>query len=42
MFESMAVAILFGLVFATVLTLGVVPVLYALFFRVRATTGEAA
>lgn len=34
MFEPMAVAIMFGLVFATVLTLGFVPVLYALFFRV--------
>ena len=35
MFEPMAVTILFGLLFATLLTLGVVPVLYALFFRVR-------
>ncbi|MEM1042487.1 MAG: efflux RND transporter permease subunit [Bacteroidota bacterium] len=35
LFESMSVAILFGLLFATVLTLGVVPALYALFFRVR-------
>ena len=35
MFEPMAAAIIFGLVFATALTLGVVPVLYALFFRVR-------
>ncbi len=34
MFEPLAVAIMFGLVFATALTLGVVPVLYALFFRV--------
>ena len=34
LFESMAVAILFGLLFATVLTLGFVPTLYALFFRV--------
>ena len=34
MWEPMAIAIIFGLVFATVLTLGVVPVLYALFFRV--------
>jgi multidrug efflux pump subunit AcrB len=34
MFEPMAIAILFGLLFATVLTLGVVPVLYSLFFRV--------
>jgi multidrug efflux pump subunit AcrB len=35
MFEAMAVAIIFGLLFATVLTLGFVPVLYSLFFRVR-------
>jgi multidrug efflux pump len=34
MYQPMAVAIMFGLVFATILTLGVVPVLYALFFRV--------
>jgi multidrug efflux pump subunit AcrB len=34
MWEPMAIAIIFGLVFATVLTLGVVPVLFALFFRV--------
>jgi len=35
MFEAMAVAIIFGLIFATVLTLGLVPALYSLFFRVR-------
>ncbi len=35
MWETMALAIMFGLLFATVLTLGVVPVLYALLFRVR-------
>ncbi len=35
MFRPMAVAIIFGLVFATTLTLGVVPVLYAAFFRLR-------
>ena len=34
MYEPMAVAIMFGLVFATMLTLGLVPVLYSLFFRV--------
>ncbi len=34
LFESMAAAIMVGLVFATLLTLGVVPVLYALLFRV--------
>lgn len=35
MWEPMAVAIIFGPLFATGLTLGVVPVLYSLFFRVR-------
>ncbi len=35
LFVSMAVAILFGLVFATVLTLGFVPALYSLLYRVR-------
>ena len=35
MYEPMAIAIIFGLVFATALTLGVVPVLYTLFFRVK-------
>jgi multidrug efflux pump subunit AcrB len=34
MWEPMAIAIIFGLLFATVLTLGVVPVLYSFFFRV--------
>ena len=34
MYEPMAIAIIFGLGFATMLTLGVVPLLYALFFRV--------
>ncbi|MDD9939180.1 MAG: efflux RND transporter permease subunit, partial [Myxococcales bacterium] len=38
MFEPMAVAIMFGLAFATVLTLGVVPLLYSLFFRVSFRT----
>jgi len=33
MWEPMAVAIIFGLLGATVLTLGVVPVLYAIFFQ---------
>jgi len=37
MWEPMAIAIIFGLVFATVLTLGVVPVLYSLFFKVKYT-----
>jgi len=35
LFEAMAVSILFGLLFATVLTLGVVPARDALLFRVR-------
>ncbi len=34
MWEPMAIAIIFGLLFATILTLGVVPILYSLFFRV--------
>ena len=34
-FISMAVTIMFGLGFATILTLIVVPVLYAIFFRIR-------
>ena len=34
-FKSLAVVIIFGLSFATVLTLIVVPVLYAIFFRIR-------
>jgi multidrug efflux pump subunit AcrB len=33
-FQSMAVVLLFGLAFATVLTLIIVPVLYAMFFRI--------
>ncbi len=35
MWEAMAVTIIFGLLFATALTLGVVPILYSLFYRVR-------
>jgi len=35
MWEPMAISIIFGLLFATALTLGLVPVLYSLFFRVR-------
>ncbi|MBT3345927.1 MAG: efflux RND transporter permease subunit [Gemmatimonadetes bacterium] len=38
MFQPMAVAIIFGLLFATLLTLVVVPVLYVLMFRVRPGT----
>jgi len=35
MWEPMAIAIMAGLLFSTLLTLGVVPVLYALLFRIR-------
>ncbi|MEM6811428.1 MAG: efflux RND transporter permease subunit [Pseudomonadota bacterium] len=35
MFETMAVAIIFGLLFATLLTLIIVPVLYSIFFGVK-------
>lgn len=35
MWEPMALAIMFGLLFSTILTLGVVPVLYAVLYRVR-------
>ncbi|MEL6300579.1 MAG: efflux RND transporter permease subunit [Pseudomonadota bacterium] len=34
-FKSMAVVLVFGLSFATVLTLLIIPVLYAVFFRIR-------
>lgn len=34
MFEPMAISIIFGLLFATLITLAVVPVLYSLFFKV--------
>lgn len=34
LFDSMAVAMMFGLIFATLLTLFVVPVLYTIFFRI--------
>ena len=36
-FKSMAVVLIFGLSFATLLTLIVVPVLYVVFFRIKAT-----
>ena len=35
LWEPMAVSIIFGLVFATALTLGVVPILYSVFFGIR-------
>ncbi|MEM9103927.1 MAG: efflux RND transporter permease subunit, partial [Pseudomonadota bacterium] len=38
MFETMAVSIIFGLLFATLLTLIIVPVLYSLFFNVKYDT----
>jgi multidrug efflux pump subunit AcrB len=37
MWEPMAIAIMAGLLFSTLLTLGVVPVLYALLYRIKAT-----
>ena len=37
MWEPMAIAIIFGLLFATVLTLGIVPILYSVFFGVKFT-----
>ena len=40
-FVAMAAAIMFGLAFACVLTMIVVPVLYAIFFRVRVDTAPA-
>jgi len=36
-FKSMAVVLVFGLSFATVLTLVVIPALYTVFFRVKST-----
>jgi multidrug efflux pump subunit AcrB len=35
MWEPMAIAIIFGLSFATILTLGVLPIFYAIFFKVK-------
>ncbi len=40
MWEPMAIAIMAGLLFATLLTLGVVPVMYALLFRVNSPVLE--
>ena len=40
-FRSMAVVLVFGLSFATLLTLIVVPALYAIFFRIRSTERAA-
>lgn len=37
-FKSMAVTIMFGLLFATILTLVVIPLFYAVLFRVKVTT----
>ena len=39
-FKSMAVTIMFGLLFATVLTLVVIPLNYALFFKIKPITAE--
>ncbi|MBD3305034.1 MMPL family transporter [candidate division KSB3 bacterium] len=38
LWETMAIAIIFGLLFATILTLGVIPVLYALLFNLKFNT----
>jgi multidrug efflux pump subunit AcrB len=35
MWEPMAIAIIFGLMFSTILTLGFVPVLYSIFFKIK-------
>jgi len=35
LFSAMAVVLAIGLIFGTLLTLGVVPVLYAVLFRVK-------
>lgn len=40
-FKSLAVVIICGLSFATILTLIVVPTLYTIFFRVRAEEVES-
>ena len=41
LFDSMATAIMFGLIFATVLTLFVVPIFYSLLFRVNTSKKRA-
>jgi Cu/Ag efflux pump CusA len=41
-FKSMAVTIMFGLAFATALTLVVVPLLYAVLFRIQQTPEASA
>ena len=41
-FNSMAVVLVFGLTFATVLTLLVVPALYMVFFRIKLSESDAA
>ncbi|MEC4724081.1 efflux RND transporter permease subunit [Shewanella sp. D64] len=39
-FKSMAVTIMFGLLFATILTLVVIPLFYSIFFRVKSETAH--
>ncbi len=41
-FKSMSVVLVFGLSFATLLTLVIVPVLYAMFFKIKSTEVEGA
>ena len=38
MYEPMAIAIIFGLLFATLLTLGVVPIFYSVLFQLKFKT----
>ena len=40
-FKSMAVVIVFGLTFATILTLIIIPILYAVFFKVKSHEVQA-
>ncbi len=41
-FKSMSVVLVFGLTFATLLTLVIIPVLYAIFFKIKSTEVEGA
>ena len=41
-FKSMSVVLVFGLTFATLLTLVIIPVLYAIFFKIKSTEIEGA
>lgn len=39
-FKSMSVVLVFGLTFATLLTLVIIPVLYAIFFNIKSSETE--